>query len=102
VDTLRLFGRGEIVAIFKAALAKEGPLDTRELALRVIQGKGLEEKDTVLRTSLAFRIVQALRLQGKARDGQLARQASQCPFLVVVKNRGSFGCRPGNPIGNET
>lgn len=65
VDTLRLFKRGEIVRLCKAALEKEGPLDTRELALRVIQAKGMDEGDGVLRTSLAFRIVQALRLQAK-------------------------------------
>ncbi len=63
MDTLRLFQRGEIVTICKAALAEEGPLDTRELALRVIKSKGLDAKDTVLRRSIAFRIVQALRLQ---------------------------------------
>jgi hypothetical protein len=65
VDTLRLFRRGEIVTIGKAALAEEGPLDTRELALRVIRVKGLDEGDRVLRTSITYRIVQALRLQAK-------------------------------------
>ena len=65
VDTLRLFRRGEIVTICKAALAEEGPLDTRELALRVIRAKGLDEADNVLRTSLALRIVQAMTLQRK-------------------------------------
>jgi hypothetical protein len=65
VDTLRLFRRGEVVALCKDALAKEGPLDTRELALRVIQAKGMDESDSVLRTALAFRIVQALRLQAR-------------------------------------
>jgi hypothetical protein len=65
MDTLRLFRRGEIVAICKAALANEGPLDTRELALRVIHSKGLDGEDSVLRKSIAFRIVQALRLQAK-------------------------------------
>jgi hypothetical protein len=63
MDTLRLFRRGEIVTLCKAALAKEGPLDTRELAVRVIRAKGLDAKDTVLRRSVAFRIVQAMRLQ---------------------------------------
>ena len=65
VDTRRLFPHGEIVAICKRALAKEGPLDTRELALRVIRETGLEESDKVLRSSIAYRIVQALRLQCK-------------------------------------
>ncbi len=56
---------GEVVTICKAAMAQEGPLDTRELALRVIQAKGMDEADSVLKTSLAFRTVQALRLQAK-------------------------------------
>jgi hypothetical protein len=65
MDTLRLFQRGEIVTICKVALAKEGPLDTRELAMRVIRKKRLDTKDAVLRKSIAFRIVQAMRLQAK-------------------------------------
>lgn len=65
MDTLRLFKRGEIVRICKAALAEEGPLDTRELALSVMRAKGLDEGDTVLRTSITYRIVQAMRLQWK-------------------------------------
>jgi hypothetical protein len=65
MDTLRLFKRGEIVKLCKAALAQEGPLDTRELALRVVRAKGLDEGDSVLRTSIAYRIVQAMRLQWK-------------------------------------
>ncbi|HEY2419269.1 MAG TPA: hypothetical protein VGH84_15195 [Steroidobacteraceae bacterium] len=67
METLRLFRRGEIVTICKAALAKEGPLDTRELAVRVVKAKGLDAKDTVLRRSVAFRIVQAMRLQATRR-----------------------------------
>ena len=65
VDALRLFKRDEIVAICKQALAKEGPLDTRELALRVIRAKGLDEGHSVLRVSITYRIAQAMRLQWK-------------------------------------
>lgn len=61
----RVFKRGEITRICKAALAAEGPLDTRELALRVIRAKGMSEDDKPLRKALAFKIVQALRLQAK-------------------------------------
>lgn len=67
MDTLRLFKRGEIVTICKAALASEGPLDTRELAVRVLRDKALDEGDTVLRKSVTFRIVQAMNLQAKRR-----------------------------------
>jgi hypothetical protein len=75
MDTLRLFKRGEIVTICKAALAKEGPLDTRELALRVVRKKRLDTKDAVMRKSIAFRIVQAMRLQAKRhKDLQLPKR----------------------------
>ncbi|MFG1263895.1 hypothetical protein [Xanthobacter aminoxidans] len=63
VEIHRLFKRGEMTAICRAALAKEGPLDTRELALRIIRAKGLDEGDKALRQTIALRIVQALRLQ---------------------------------------
>lgn len=58
----RLFRRGEMTEICKQALRQEGPLDTRELALRVIRAKGMDEDDRILRKTIAFRIVQALRL----------------------------------------
>ncbi|MFG1243302.1 hypothetical protein V5F31_13070 [Xanthobacter sp. V7C-4] len=63
VEIHRLFKRGEMTTICKAALAQEGPLDTRELALRVIRAKDLDEGDKALRQTIALRIVQALRLQ---------------------------------------
>jgi hypothetical protein len=55
----------EVTTLCKAALLAEGPLDTRELALRVIRAKGLDEADNLLRRSIAFRIVQALTMQAK-------------------------------------
>lgn len=57
--------RGEIASLCKKALAKECPLDTRELALRVVRAKGLDSRDDVLKQSVTYRIVQALRLQSK-------------------------------------
>ncbi|WP_049766057.1 hypothetical protein [Rhodopseudomonas palustris] len=65
MNTLRLFKPREMTTICREALAKEGPLDTRELAIRVIRAKGLDEGDRVLRTSIAFRIVQALNMAAK-------------------------------------
>ena len=65
VDTHRLFRRGEIAELCKAALKEEGPLTTPDLALRVIRAKRLDAGDKVLRQSVAYRIVQALRLQWK-------------------------------------
>jgi hypothetical protein len=71
-DIGRLWKRGEIVTVCREALAKEGPLDTRELALRVIKAKGLDECDKVMRQTVAFRIVQALSIaekRGKIESG---------------------------------
>lgn len=65
IDLHRLFKRGEMVSICKDALAKEGPLDTRELAYRVMVAKGLDTGDKVLSRSICLRIVQALRMQDK-------------------------------------
>jgi hypothetical protein len=65
VDVGRLFKRGEVVSICFAALAQEGPLDTRELGLRVVRAKGLDEMDGVLRHTVVYRVVQALSIQRK-------------------------------------
>jgi hypothetical protein len=64
-DIGRLWKRGEMVKVCRQALEMEGPLDTRELAVRVIRAKGLDDGDKVLRQSVAFRIVQALRMAMK-------------------------------------
>jgi hypothetical protein len=60
-----IFRRGEIARICKDALAQEGPLDTRELAIRVCRAKGLNEADKPLKRTLAYKIVQALTMQMK-------------------------------------
>jgi len=39
--------------------------DTRELAVRVLRAKGMDEDDKVLRPAVAFRIVQALGIAAK-------------------------------------
>ena len=41
VDLGRLWKRGEIVAVCREALAAEGPLDTRELAVRCFAQRAL-------------------------------------------------------------
>lgn len=69
VDLNRLLRRGETTAICMDALTKEGPLDTRELAIRVMRAKGLNTADKVLAQSIALRIVQTLRM--RAHNGKL-------------------------------
>ncbi len=74
VDLGRLWKRGEISAVCRQALEQEGPLDTRDLAVRVIRAKGLDEGDKVLRQTITFRIVQTLSIAAKhgrfASDGK--------------------------------
>lgn len=64
-DIHRLFRRGELVTLCKAALAEHGPLDTRELSTQVVRAKGFDEADKELRKAIAYKIVQALRMQLK-------------------------------------
>ncbi|MEP7240230.1 MAG: hypothetical protein ABI697_05040 [Devosia sp.] len=67
----RLFKRQEIGKLCHEALA-EGPLDTRQLAEWIITRKGFLGADRHLRSAVAYRIVQALRMQEK-RGGKIAR-----------------------------
>ena len=63
-DVHRLFRRGEIVALCKEALAEHGPMDTRELSHHVMKAKGFRD-DNELRKAIAYKIVQAMRMQWK-------------------------------------
>lgn len=77
IDLNRILRRGETTRLCMAALKTEGPLDTRELAQRVMKAKGLNETDKVLAQSIAFRIVQTLRMKarrGGVLDGSVRRK----------------------------
>ena len=65
VDLNRVLKRGETTKICMDALAAEGQLDTRQLALRIIRAKGLTESDKVLAQSIALRVVQTLRMRAR-------------------------------------
>lgn len=65
VDLNRLLRRGETTKICMDALVSEGPLDTRQLALRIIEAKGLSKADKVLAQSVALRVVQTLRMRAR-------------------------------------
>ena len=54
------FDKGEIAEIASQIL-QDGPLNTREIAERVMVEKGLEITDTNLRNSVVYKCVQALR-----------------------------------------
>lgn len=74
IDLNRLLRRGETTKLCLAALAAEGPLDTRELAQRIMCAKGLNPTDKVLGQAIALRIVQTLRLKRGKVDGKERRK----------------------------
>src|ERR1700729_4282885 len=55
-----LWERGEIVAVCRDALEREGPLDTLQLTATVARAKGLDDDDAVMLKSLTFRVARAL------------------------------------------
>jgi hypothetical protein len=62
----RLFKRGELVALCLEALrGSPAGLDTRELAQHVMRAKGLDGADRVLRNTIAYSIMNAMRRQWK-------------------------------------
>lgn len=75
VDTYRLFKRGEPWAICQAALAKHGPLDTRELATALIAAKGMDTGDTVLAKGMTNRLIHWMRQQ--ERHGRIKRDGKR-------------------------
>lgn len=87
MDLNRVLRRGETTKICMEALAKEGPLDTRQLALRVIRAKGLSEADKVLAQTVALRVVQTLRM--RARRGKIesvTRTKGVCVWQLQLKS----------------
>jgi len=76
VDLNRVFRRGETTQFCLKALGDEGPLDTRQLTLRLMESKGLDTGDKVLCQTIALRVVQTLRVRAKRRliDGSERRK----------------------------
>src|SRR5690242_9607091 len=73
-DIHRIFRRGETWEICRAALARNGPMTTKELAVECMRVRNLETGDKVLARSLCMRLINSLgkqELRGKlARDGK--------------------------------
>lgn len=61
----RLFKSRELMAIVTKALAAEGRLSTRELALRAMEAKGMDTGDAELETAITRRLAQILHMQMK-------------------------------------
>jgi hypothetical protein len=79
VDTHRMFKRGEPIAVCKEALAS-GPKSTRELALHVMQSKGLDTGDKVLAKAVASQRIHSLRMQSQR--GRIVRDGKKGAALV--------------------
>lgn len=77
MNLVRVFRRGEIFSICKAALAQApSGMDTRELALAVLRAKEMDEGDAVLRKALAWSIINIMRVEhrrGKVADAGMRR-----------------------------
>jgi hypothetical protein len=63
IDIHRLFRRGETWALCKAALATNGSMTTKELALELMKAKILETGDKVLARALGMKLVNSQRKQ---------------------------------------
>ena len=91
IDLNRLLRRGETTRLCLEALKAEGPLDTRELAVRVMRAKGLTETDKVLGQAIALRIVQTLRLKRTKVDGSQRRKGVSVWVLKTSDFPGTQG-----------
>jgi hypothetical protein len=63
IDIHHLFRRGETWALCKAALASNGSMTTKELALELMKAKILETGDKVLARALGMKLVNSQRKQ---------------------------------------
>ncbi len=79
VDTHRLMKRGEPTELCKEALAS-GPKSTRELALHVMEAKGLDTGDKVLAKAVAAQLIHSLRMQSLR--GRIVRDGKKGAALV--------------------
>lgn len=83
-DTKRLWRRGEIGKVCREALTAERLLDTRELALRVIRSRGLDEQESAETVGRAADRSYAAD-GGKARDDRRRREEERREDLVRAK-----------------
>lgn len=79
----RLFKRREVVGYCKEALESGGVMSTRQLTDWIIEKKGFPNPDRHLQTSIAYRVVQALRLQDK-HGGPIKRQGKNGNAILWV------------------
>jgi hypothetical protein len=89
MNLIRVFQRGEIFAICKAALAQAPVgMDTRELALAVLTAKGMDNQDAVLRKAVAYSIINVMRQQfrrGNVVDAGRRRGVRVWSLLIMTR-----------------
>jgi hypothetical protein len=109
VDLARVFRRGETTTICLDALRAEGSLDTRQLTLRVMRAKGLDENDTILRNAVSFRVIHVMRRHAAKRIVTTAGKR-HCAFVwqlcTFMPSEGSYHlsesqgeCAVGDKVG---
>jgi hypothetical protein len=79
VDVYRLFARGEQITLCKEALAT-GQKSTRDLALHVMEAKGLDVGDKVMAKAVAAQLIHSLRMQ--ANRGKILRAGKKGTALL--------------------
>jgi hypothetical protein len=81
MNLTRLFPRNELPRLAREALeAAPDGIDTRAIALHVIEAKGLDASDRHLRKAVAYKIVQVLRRQ--ERRGEVCRSGQMKGALI--------------------
>ena len=93
MDLNRVLVRGETTKLCFAALAAEGPLDTRQLTERVMRAKGLDFGDKVLAQAISLRVVQTLRVRA-IRKGDVCgatRRRGACVWQLAGRSSGVTG-----------
>jgi hypothetical protein len=82
----RLYRVREIGRLCQQALAENGPMDTRELALYALRARSFDETDKHLRGSIALRVVNVMRMQEMR--GKVERVGKNGNALVWRKRHG--------------
>jgi hypothetical protein len=81
MNLTRLFPRNELPRLAREAVeAAPDGIDTRAIALHVIEAKGLDASDRHLRKAIAYKLVQVLRRQEKR--GEVGRAGKRAGTVI--------------------
>ncbi|MGE0743234.1 MAG: hypothetical protein AB7O98_18005 [Hyphomonadaceae bacterium] len=85
-DLHRVFKRTQQIELCRQALAQRGPQTTAQLAAYVMEARGLDPADQVMRRAVMQRLVNALVMQmkrGKLRDAGRVKTSNQRIWALV-------------------